>query len=32
VRTRARRFGLFNAMFGIGFIIGPVLGGLLGDY
>ena len=30
--TRAGRFGLFNAMFGIGFIIGPVLGGLLGDY
>lgn len=30
--TRARRFGLFNAMFGIGFIIGPVLGGALGDY
>jgi DHA1 family tetracycline resistance protein-like MFS transporter len=29
---RARRFGLFNAVFGIGFIIGPVLGGLLGDY
>ena len=29
---RARRFGLFNAMFGIGFIVGPVLGGLLGDY
>ncbi|HEY5959600.1 MAG TPA: MFS transporter, partial [Polyangiaceae bacterium] len=29
---RARRFGLFNAMFGIGFIIGPVLGGILGDY
>ncbi len=29
---RSRRFGLFNAMFGIGFIIGPVLGGLLGDY
>ncbi len=28
---RARRFGLFNAMFGIGFIIGPVLGGVLGD-
>lgn len=28
---RARRFGLFNAMFGIGFIIGPVLGGTLGD-
>jgi len=29
---RARRFGLFNAMFGAGFIVGPVLGGLLGDY
>ena len=29
---RARRFGLFNAMFGIGFIAGPVLGGVLGDY
>ena len=29
---RARRFGLSNAMFGVGFIIGPVLGGLLGDY
>jgi MFS transporter, DHA1 family, tetracycline resistance protein len=29
--VRARRFGLSNAMFGIGFIIGPVLGGLLGD-
>lgn len=29
---RARRFGLVNAMFGIGFIIGPVLGGVLGDY
>jgi DHA1 family tetracycline resistance protein-like MFS transporter len=23
---RARRFGLFNAMFGAGFIVGPVLG------
>ena len=30
--TGARRFGLMNAMFGIGFIIGPVLGGALGDY
>lgn len=30
--TRAKRFGLFNAMFGIGFILGPVLGGILGDY
>lgn len=29
---RARHFGLFNAMFGIGFIIGPLLGGVLGDY
>jgi DHA1 family tetracycline resistance protein-like MFS transporter len=29
---RARRFGLLNAMFGMGFIIGPVLGGLLGDH
>lgn len=28
---RASRFGLFNAMFGAGFIIGPVLGGWLGD-
>lgn len=29
---RARRFGLFNAMFGLGFIVGPVLGGALGDH
>ncbi|BAM92762.1 tetracycline efflux transporter [Bradyrhizobium oligotrophicum S58] len=29
---RARRFGLLNAMFGLGFIIGPVLGGTLGDH
>jgi DHA1 family tetracycline resistance protein-like MFS transporter len=28
---RARRFGLLNAMFGVGFIVGPVLGGVLGD-
>jgi MFS transporter, DHA1 family, tetracycline resistance protein len=27
---RARRFGLLGAMFGLGFILGPVLGGLLG--
>lgn len=30
--ARARRFGVLNAMFGAGFIIGPVLGGVLGDY
>lgn len=30
--TRAKRFGIFNAMFGIGFILGPVIGGVLGDY
>lgn len=29
---RARRFGYFHAMFGIGFIIGPALGGILGDH
>lgn len=29
---RARRFGFFHAMFGVGFIIGPVLGGVLGDF
>ncbi len=29
--TRARNFGLLGAMFGIGFILGPVIGGLLGD-
>lgn len=29
---RARRFGLLNAMFGAGFIVGPILGGALGDY
>ena len=27
---RARRFGLLGAMFGVGFMLGPVLGGLLG--
>lgn len=27
---RARRFGVFSAMFGLGFILGPVLGGVLG--
>ncbi|RUT32692.1 Tet(A)/Tet(B)/Tet(C) family tetracycline efflux MFS transporter [Arsenicitalea aurantiaca] len=29
---RARRFGYFHAMFGVGFIIGPVLGGFLGEH
>ena len=28
---RARRFGQLGAMFGIGFILGPVIGGMLGD-
>ncbi len=27
---RARRFGLLGAMFGLGFVLGPVMGGLLG--
>lgn len=30
--NRAKYFGLINAMFGAGFIIGPVLGGLLSEY
>ena len=29
---RAQSFGLLGAAFGIGFVIGPVLGGLLGHY
>lgn len=29
-QQRARRFGLLGAMFGLGFILGPVVGGLLG--
>src|SRR5262245_33153673 len=28
---RARRFGMIGAMFGLGFILGPVIGGLLGS-
>ncbi len=28
---RPQRFGWFHAMFGVGFIIGPILGGVLGD-
>ena len=27
---RAKRFGLLGAMFGVGFILGPVMGGMLG--
>ena len=29
-QERARRFGMLGAMFGVGFILGPVIGGLLG--
>ena len=29
-KDRAKRFGLLGAMFGLGFILGPVMGGLLG--
>lgn len=29
---RAQRFGYLHAVFGIGFVIGPVLGGVLGEY
>jgi DHA1 family tetracycline resistance protein-like MFS transporter len=28
---RAKRFGMLGAMFGVGFILGPVIGGLLGS-
>ncbi len=28
---RAKRFGMMGAMFGVGFILGPVIGGLLGS-
>ena len=31
-KTRARNFGLVGVMFGIGFIIGPSLGGYLGSF
>ncbi|MCA9129132.1 MAG: TCR/Tet family MFS transporter [Planctomycetales bacterium] len=30
--TRARNYGLVGIMFGLGFICGPTLGGILGDY
>jgi DHA1 family tetracycline resistance protein-like MFS transporter len=29
---RARRFGLLGAMFGLGFVIGPAIGGVLGQF
>jgi len=31
-KDRARRFGLLGAMFGFGFILGPAMGGILGDW
>ncbi|MEP6583506.1 MAG: TCR/Tet family MFS transporter [Ginsengibacter sp.] len=31
-KDRAKNFGLVGAAFGLGFIIGPVIGGLLGQY
>jgi DHA1 family tetracycline resistance protein-like MFS transporter len=30
--NRAQNFGIIGAAFGLGFIVGPVIGGLLGDY
>lgn len=30
--ARAARFGMLGAAFGLGFVLGPALGGLLGDY
>ena len=31
-KNRAQNFGMIGAAFGLGFIIGPVMGGLLGQY
>ncbi len=31
-KLRASRFGLVGAMFGVGFVLGPALGGILGSY
>ncbi len=30
--TRAQNFGLVGALFGVGFMLGPVIGGILGEY
>jgi DHA1 family tetracycline resistance protein-like MFS transporter len=30
--TRARSFGLMSAAFGLGFVLGPALGGILGEF
>ena len=30
--TRAKAFGLMGAAFGIGFVLGPAIGGILGEY
>jgi len=32
VNLRSSRFGLVGAMFGVGFVLGPALGGVLGTY
>ena len=32
VETRAKNFGIIGAAFGLGFILGPVIGGLLGSF
>lgn len=31
-KDRAKNYGLLGAMFGLGFILGPVMGGILGDH
>lgn len=31
-KDRAKNYGLLGAMFGVGFILGPVMGGVLGDH
>ncbi|MFN4266996.1 MAG: MFS transporter [Aquabacterium sp.] len=31
-KDRARHYGMLGAMFGMGFILGPITGGLLGDH